>query len=236
MGYNIIPLSATAPAPVAAKNPLTMDEMLKRCNEKKISFSTVIDVGASNGMWTESCLRKYPASNYLLIEAQKVHEESLKAFCAVRPNVQYVLAAAGNREGEIYFDISDPFGGLASETPLQGKTERVQVTTIDKEVETRNLQGPYLVKLDTHGFEVPILEGAMKTLQQANGVIIEVYNFHLTDNSLLFYEMCAYMDKLGFRPLDIADAFNRKYDNSFWQMDMLFVKKDRKEFTYNKYT
>lgn len=235
MGYNIVPLATPPAAAPAQKNPLTMDGMLKRCKEKNIEFKTIVDVGASNGMWAKSCFRFYPNSYYLMIEAQDVHLDGLNEFKSTHPNSDYVLAAAGSKEGEIYFDISDPFGGLASETPLEGKTARVKVTTIDLEVERRKLAGPFLVKLDTHGFEIPILEGAAETLKQSNGVIIEVYNYHLTNDSLLFYEMCAYMDNLGFRPLDMADAYLRLYDDSFWQMDLLFVPKTRREFSYNQY-
>lgn len=236
LGYNIVPLqSQPAPAAPVVKNPLTMDGMLKRCKERGLDFNTIVDVGASNGMWAKLCLRFYPTAKYLMIEAQDVHLNELKAFCVTHPNCEYVLAAAGNSEGEIYFDISDPFGGLASATPINDKSVKVKVTTIDVEVQRRNLKGPYLVKLDTHGFEIPILEGAIETLKNSNGVIIEVYNYHLTNSSLLFFEMCNYMDKLGFRPLDMADPFNRIYDGSFWQMDLLFVPKSRKEFTYNEY-
>lgn len=236
LGYNIVPLQ-TQPAMAApvVKNLLTMDGMLMRCMERGLDFATVVDVGASNGSWSKSCLRFYPAAKYLLIEAQDVHLNDLKAFCIAHSNCEYVLAAAGNSEGEIYFDISDPFAGLASTTPINDKSVKVKVTTIDVEVQRRNLKGPYLVKLDTHGFEIPILEGAIETLKNSNGVIIEVYNYHLTNSSLLFFEMCDYMDKLGFRPLDMADPFNRIYDDSFWQMDLLFVPKSRKEFTYNEY-
>jgi len=235
LGYNIVPLKPVQSAPLAPRSPLTMDGMLKRSSLKKIEYATVIDVGASNGMWAKSCIRFYPDADYLLIEAQDVHLDGLNAFKKEHAKVDYVLAAAGNKEGEIYFDVSDPFGGLASETPVGDKYVTVKVTTIDIEVKKRNLKGPFLVKLDTHGFEVPILEGAQETLKHANGVIIEVYNFYLTKDSLLFYEMCAYMDKLGFRPLDIGDPYLRLYDESFWQMDVLFVPKSRKEFSYNEY-
>lgn len=235
MGYSIAPLGASVVATSSAKNPLTMDGMLKRCRNRKVEFATIVDVGASDGTWSKDCFKIYPDSYYLMIEAQDVHLDGLNAFKSTHAKSDFVLAAAGSREGEIYFDVSDPFGGLASETPLQGESKKVMVTTIDLEVKRRNLDGPYLVKLDTHGFEVPILEGAMETLKKSNGVIIEVYNYHLTKDSLLFYEMCSYMDNLGFRPIDMGDPFLRLYDESFWQMDLLFVPKTSKEFSYNQY-
>ena len=235
MGYTIIPVNAQPVAKPVVKNPLTMEGILARCKERNIQFETIVDVGASNGLWARTCIKEYTQSYYLLIEAQNVHLDGLNQFKNECAKSDYVLAAAGSREGEIYFDMTDPFGGLASDTPSGEKCEVVKVTTIDLEVSRRKLKGPFLVKLDTHGFEVPILEGAMETLKQSNGVIIEVYNYHLTKDSLLFYEMCAYMDKLGFRPLDMGDVLLRLHDNSLWQMDVLFVPKTRHEFEFNGY-
>jgi len=66
---------------------------------------------------------------------------------------------------------------------------------------------------------VPILEGARQTLKEANAVIIETYNFQIAKDSLRFWEMCSYMENLGFLPIDMADFMHRKKDGAFWQMD-----------------
>ena len=71
-------------------------------------------------------------------------------------------------------------------------------TTIDHEIGASSLPGPYMIKLDTHGYEVPILLGAKETLRKANLVVIETYNFRLREGVLLFHEMVAYMRDLGF--------------------------------------
>lgn len=42
----------------------------------------------------------------------------------------------------------------------------VPATTIDLEVAERGLQAPFVIKLDTHGFELPILNGARGTLRK----------------------------------------------------------------------
>src|ERR1700730_15699226 len=55
-----------------------------------------------------------------------------------------------------------------------------------------SLPGPYLIKLDTHGYEVPILCGATETLRNTNLLVIETYNFRLIESCLLFDEIIAY--------------------------------------------
>lgn len=92
----------------------TMFKALKRCIDRGLEIKTVIDVGASNGSWSRECLKLLPLAKYLLIEAQEPHKKSLEELKKEKNNVEYILAAAGDREGKIFFDNSDLFGGLAS--------------------------------------------------------------------------------------------------------------------------
>jgi len=213
----------------------TMDGALRNIAGRKHFFNTVIDVGASDGSWSLSLMRCFPQCQYLLIEAQPVHEKSLIQFVKEHKNVQFSLAAAADSPGNIYFDASDPFGGQASHMPYALNNIQVPTTTIDNEILTRKLQGPYLIKLDTHGFEVPILRGASHTLTETEVIIMECYNFRITKDCLLFYEMCDYLEEHKFRCIDLVDASHRPYDNSFWQMDLVFVKDNRPEFLYSLY-
>lgn len=43
------------------------------------------------------------------------------------------------------------------------------------------------------------------------------------------------MKKIGFLPIDMVDVLGRKKDSSLWQLDLIFIKKGRKEFIYTVY-
>jgi FkbM family methyltransferase len=214
---------------------MTMFEGLARCKARGTNVRTVIDVGASDGSWSRECLRYFPDAQYLMVEAQEPHRPGLQKLSTENKNVDFIVAAAGKKDGTIYFDNTALFGGLASEEKLEGECIEVPVISIDSEILRRNLKGPYLVKLDTHGFEVPILEGAQKALQSSSLVIIETYNFQLTASSLRFFEMCDYMKRLGFLPVEMVDFVLRKYDGAFWQMDTFFVPATNKEFNHQSF-
>jgi FkbM family methyltransferase len=218
-----------------SKLDLTMAGGLQRCLDRGLNVNTIIDVGASNSSWSRMCMEYYPNAKYLMIEAQDAHKNDLEKLKTENNNVDYVLAAAGNREGTIYFDNESLFGGLASETPFEKNCIEVPVTSIDKEIKKRNLKPPFLIKLDTHGFEVPILEGAQDALKQAELVIIETYNFQLNNDSLKYYQMCKYMEDLGFSSIEMVDSMLRLFDKSFWQMDTFFIPSNSKEFNYRGY-
>src|SRR6516164_124386 len=98
-----------------------------------------------------------------------------------------------------------------------------------------SLPGPYLIKLDTHGYEVPILCGATETLRNTNLLVIETYNFRFIESSLLFHEIIAYMRERGFGVIDMSEPHWRVLDFAFWQIDLFFVRLNRPEFLVNTY-
>lgn len=197
--------------------------------------ATVLDVGASNGCWSKRCFDAYPAADYLLFEPQPVHRADIERFAEVASqNVVVIKKAVGGEEGHTFFDITDPFGGALADESGEHNI-RVEVTTIDSEVSRQQLKGPYLLKLDTHGFEKEILKGAAKTLPECSILIIEAYNYRIAGDAMLFWELCAYLAGHGFRPVDMVDILHRQYDNSLWQMDIVFVRSDWKGFDYLSY-
>ena len=216
-------------------NRSTMRGAIRALAQRGYQINTIIDIGASDGRWSEDAMEFFPKAQYLLIEAQGFHEVNLKAFISQHTNVKYVLAAAGDTVGKIYFDAGDPFGGQASHTPFAINNVELPVTTLDAEVSKNQLSGPFLIKFDTHGFELPILKGAQETLRQTEVIIMECYAQRLMPDSLTFSEICQQLDFLGFRCIDVVDPVWRSYDDSFWQMDLVFVRKERPEFAYTAY-
>ena len=217
------------------KSKSSFEVVLGNLKQRGVLINTVIDIGASDGRWSNDVMKIFPESKYFLIEANEFHKNGLEIFKKNNKKVEYIIAAAGDREGEIYFDNNDPFGGLAMNEKPEGNFSVVPVVTVDHYVQEKQYKGPFLLKLDTHGFEVPIINGALESLKKASIVIIEAYNFKIAKDSLLFYEMCEHMSKYGFRCSGIVDISYRPKDKFLWQMDLIFVRETREEFMDNNY-
>lgn len=66
-----------------SKNSLGLGPTLNTAMSRRldVSVETVIDVGASNGCWSERMMRHFPDAEYLLVEAQAAeHGAALKRF------------------------------------------------------------------------------------------------------------------------------------------------------------
>jgi hypothetical protein len=66
-------------------------------------------------------------------------------------------------------------------------------------------------------------------------LVIEAYNYRISGEALLFWELCAYLAERGFRPVDLVDSMHRPYDDAFWQMDLVFVRSTWAGFAYNAF-
>lgn len=94
------PLESVVPETLAFQSASTV-RALERIVSRGLDIATVIDIGASNGMWSAAAMPVLPKADYLLVEAQEGHRKSLDAYVAANPNAQYVLAAAGDSDGEV---------------------------------------------------------------------------------------------------------------------------------------
>jgi FkbM family methyltransferase len=203
-----------------------MFSAVQRVADHRITVNTVIDIGASNGKRSENGMRTFPNASFLAIEPLREREEALEALKQNHANFDYLLTVAGDKDAEeVTLVVSDDLDGSTVDGSQGGEPRIVISRTIDSIVAEKALSGPFLLKFDTHGYEVPILSGAKETLAKTSVVVMEVYNFKITEHSLRFHETCAYMEELGFRCYDIAGPLLRDYDKAFWQMDLFFYEK-----------
>jgi FkbM family methyltransferase len=198
---------------------------------------TIVDVGAAEGKWSLKANRIFRQSSFVLFEPLLERRNLLENLTTIHSTFHYVGAAAGNEKSTIQFNVTDDLdgSGISSSTNATNNVRSIPVTRIDMVVEEKKLTGPFIIKLDTHGFEVPILQGCERILNDVELFIIECYGFRIADKSLLFWEMCAYMESLGFRVFDVVSLMNRPKDGAFWQCDIFFIKKDKEIFKYNSF-
>lgn len=213
-----------------------MKNGLERFRKLNYTINTIVDVGAAQGYWALSAKAFWPNASFLLFEPLSERKDELESLSREHSNFHYISAAAGKEKGKIRFAVTDDLDGSGvtrDENSTSGRS--VDVTSIQDEIGKLKVKGPILIKLDTHGYEVPILEGCKDIIHDVSAFIIECYGFHVTNNSLLFWQMCQHMEGMGYRLFDIVDIMHRPKDNAFWQCDAIFIRKDDSLFKDNMY-
>ncbi len=212
-----------------------LEGLLSRARARGCTPRTVVDVGASNGIWSLRARRHFPEARFVLFEPLEERQAAL-ASLQKRHGFEIVPAVAGDSTGTATLAVDPALDGSGVAEPGAAGTRAVPQTTIDETLARLECTGPYLLKLDTHGYEIPVLAGASATLARTSLLIVESYNFTLTPGCLRFHELCAWLETRGFRPCDLADPMRRPNDGVFWQVDLAFAKSDDPLFTSNRYT
>jgi FkbM family methyltransferase len=214
-----------------------MSAALRRATTLGVRPASIIDLGAAVGEWSQLAYAIFPDADYVLVEPLHERAAALGALCGRYPDMHHIAAAAGASQGQVTFDVSSDLDGSGIYGGTSNTAARVvPMTTVDAIVHSRGLLPPFLLKLDTHGYELPILAGATETLAHTALIVMEVYNFSISPTAVPFWEICATLATHGFRPADICELMARPRDNLFWQADMLFLPADHPSFRDSRYT
>jgi FkbM family methyltransferase len=199
---------------------------------RRIGFvpGAVIDVGAAYGAFTDLCQTVFPHANYLLVEPLEEYRPLLERVRQSSAAVDYTIAAASAREGEIAINVHPDLVGsslyreVETGTGVNGVTRTVPAVTVDRLVRKAGASGPYLLKVDVQGAERDVLDGAEGTLSNTEIVVLEVSFFKFFEEGPEFADILAYMKARGFVPYDIVGRQYRPLDGALSQADVAFVK------------
>ncbi len=207
---------------------------LARMAMRGVDIATIIDVGAAKGAWTLNARRHWPRAGAHLLEAKQSWGDDLSAFQAAHANTTFELAGVTKEPGVIYFPkTADEYGGAVfREAGERDDLEAINATSIDHEVSRLGLKGPFAIKLDTHGTEVDILDGAARTLPDTAFLCIETYNLI---GQKRFPELILDLQERGFRCADLVEPMFRPGDKLLWQVDFYFMRADHPCFKNFKY-
>lgn len=186
--------------PLVFEGGLFTTEYLSRLLQAR----TVIDVGV--GFGTSPLYDTFPNATLILVEPLKEYEGAIAEVLKSR-NGRVFYQAVGNKKGllKINVDTANPeLSSFAERTSLTQsgnmlEQREVEVTTLDDIFqECHPVEGPLLLKIDTEGNELSVLEGARSTLQSADCVIAEVSVAKRFENSYECETLISFMSEHGF--------------------------------------
>lgn len=210
---------------------------LSRAVHNGLKVNSVIDVGAYEGQWTRAARRVFPKADFLMVEANPNKKPILEGVVRELPGTRYVPMLLGKEPsaGVPYYLLETGSSVLEEVTPFQKELIHLPMDTLDRVCAREPLPGPHFLKLDVQGYELEVLRGAEKTLQNTDAVMAEVSLIEYNRNQPLLDEVVAFLSGRGFVVYDILTMMRRDGDQALFQSDFLFVRRDHALRRYSRF-
>ncbi|MBI1401941.1 MAG: FkbM family methyltransferase [Porphyrobacter sp.] len=136
----------------------------------------IIDVGANDGRSIRRWRRHIGKTRVLAFEPVAGTFAALLASVGMSGEVQCMRMALGEREEqlEIHLDDHSALNSFYRERTSSGRSEMVEVRTLDGVIEREGITSVQLLKIDAEGHDLQVLAGARKALEAGLFEIIQV--------------------------------------------------------------
>ena len=189
---------------------------LKLFQSLGFSATCIYDIGASNGCWTKAIAQAFPNAEFHLFEpladAFEPYQRGLAEITQSQIECRIHSFALGEvcKVDEIGVTVDPSGSSLLVEHTSEyfPSSVHVQVLTLDEAITRFSLPFPQLIKMDTQGYELKILQGASKALEHVELIILESWlsRGYGAETPLLF-EIAAWLAERKFFLLDFSGVY-----------------------------
>ncbi len=204
----------------------TMRGCLEQAVSNGLNPATVFDIGAATG--TPDLYEVFPDARHVLIEPLEEYLAALDSWVHKLRKAEYIIAVATSEPGNLVINVHPDLVGSSiyeegEDSNVNGFQRTVSAVTLDQVCRNKDLEGPFLIKIDTQGSELDVLMGARTVLSAAAFVILEVSLFEFFDGGPQLFDCISFMENRGFVVYDIFDPQYRLLDGAMSQVDIAFV-------------
>lgn len=208
-------------------------ELLELIKSEENEVKDIFDVGANIGTWTLLAKAIFNDANIHAFEPLKVHTEKFNQLTHALNKVSLHIFCLGSEQGGSVINVSSfsDSSSLLDATPLEfeqygiKKTgeEEVVVKRIDELINSGEIPVPEVIKMDVQGYELEVLKGAGKYLNEVNYIIAEVSFKEYYHGQPLFMDIANYLLDYNFE----VYAFGQSTPTGLplGQIDVLFKRK-----------
>ena len=205
----------------------TAEGALTNAKDNGFRPSAIIDVGAHIGDWSRMARRIFPNPPIFMLDANPENELSLLHAAGELGGKHSIHCLGAEAKNTVtFYQLSTGSSVLPELTGITANSIEIPMTTLDTVLQTENLAAPLLLKLDVQGFELEVLRGGRKTMEQAELILLELATLPYNEGAPLFAEVIAFMDQAGFAVYDFGGQFRRQSDQALFQIDVLFARKE----------
>ena len=200
---------------------------------QQYDIRTVIDVGVAHG--TPWLYDAFPDTGLELIDPNPACAETMRQIASTRvAGLHHV--AVGAQAGSLPLRVDTAVPSSSSFLPqtvalMDARAEKGDTRTfVEMLVPVVRLDdlpladGPYLLKIDTEGYELAVIQGASAVLAKTAVVITETNVAQRFEGSYRFSALVAELDRHGFRLFDLLDVRTLGPSGPVNYLDAVFVR------------
>ncbi len=202
---------------------------------KRLDVKTVLDVGANIGQFYFELKSAGFSGEVISFEPLPDAHQTLTLISKKWPNWKiYDRVALGNTETMTTMNVAknSASSSIRCQTDLMkqnaGYAEEVEqveikVTTLDNILASMTL-GSFALKIDTQGYELEVLKGASRLLEEVKLVSVELSLAELYEGQASYYCIDEYLRSLGFKLIDLYPGFKNLDTGEVLEYDAIYAK------------
>jgi FkbM family methyltransferase len=203
---------------------------------KSLELDCIIDVGAHEGGFAEEMFNLGYMGKMISFEPIYENYKILEKKARDRKNWQTHHMALGSFNGEDIINVSENLVSssildinqehtIAAPESYFKRKETIIINKLDDVLGVDFKGNKGMLKIDTQGFEMKVLEGATETLKKIKAVKVELSSIALYEGSPLFFEVAQFLYENNFLLASVENGFYNSENFRLLQFDGLFVRK-----------
>ena len=207
---------------------------LTQCRQRGLQVNTVFDAGV--GMGTPWLYETFSDKKIVLFESLNRFAPVIEALRS-KYDLEAHATALGDEPGEADMEVPREFATSASlkkhgralleAIERQGvartyETETIRISRLD---DLNTYEAPYLLKIDVEGYELELLKGAKKTLEETGLIVVETSLIERYENGCTLLDVANFLDARGFVLYEIVEMGVRTHAAPVAFLDAAFVPK-----------
>jgi len=199
------------------------------------NIKTVLDVGASDGAFSTKARSIFPdAMIYAFEPIPQSYDKLIKKFKA-DSKFKAFNVALGDNTGKLDFFKNEHIGASSfmkiSDLQINAHPYtkdyskiKVNIDRLDNYTEDLKINPNILLKLDVQGYEIEVLKGAEKLLEEVKIVFSEVCFDYLYEGQPLFGDIIDFLSLRGYRISGIENIAQSIKDGTYLNADVFFIR------------